>query len=534
MPTTSSPPPADLPGLAEAIRFQRDLYLYWRLIAQVGGAPLTTRQQVARPLLRRLRERLAAGAPDASPAPPTSATLDLSEGEDLRLFFIRRLLERLSLLRVVEGEVAQIAADSLAARDDRRDAGDGAPAPAPAGPTPTSAPTARRGPMARLVAAPPALMARYLAHPLAERVRLCARLWAAGGWWPEAPDPQGAPPRLLAPAPPRIAVARRRLLATLADLEPGTPLSTPEHANPSPEQRRPVATRPRRRQPAALSVASQRREVAHPGARLGGEALGGDLGAEAALDGPLRWLGYVTSDAVVADATSRLAAQGDLVDLNRREDTRTQPGGLRVGLVALALRREFWPLANGQDVALAAGIAADEARLIERHGRLVAQSNLSLIAYPPLTAPELLTLDSCAREDGFDQTARYQLTRDARATARALGWGAASVAERLAALTESPLPANMRVTLADWERHVARARLIPAITLLETPDHTGLDAMLADPTARGWVARRLTPTAALLVAESLPLARGWLLRHGRLPAVTQLDPADGLASTTPV
>ncbi|HUY78211.1 MAG TPA: helicase-associated domain-containing protein [Ktedonobacterales bacterium] len=500
--------PAEEPGLAAAIRFQRDLYLYWRLIAQAGGAPLTTRQQVARPLLRRLRERLSVGAPEPMPppcAPPGRGSshahggvspdlADLTEGEDLRLFFIRRLLERLSLLRAVASET---------------DSAGGASAAPAAADTPPAAPppSVRRASAARLVAAPSALMARYLAHPLAERLRLCARLWAAGGWWPERADAQAAPPRLLAPAPPRIAVARRRLLATLADHEPGAPVPLPEHSAHVHSIRRVGAQRApsahARRQPATTRPSGFRQDTPRPEDSLADDEL-----TLTSLYGPLQWLGFVTTEAIPDEASA-----GDPGD---------HAGGLRVGVAALALRREFWSEVDAHDDALRAG----ETRLAERHGRLVAQSNLSLIAYPPLTALELLTLDTCASEVALDQTARYQLTRAALAAARAGGWGAAEVAGRLGALAGAPLPANVRVTLDDWERHVARASLTPDVTLLEVRERATLDALLADPAARGWVARRLTPTAALLIAGSLPLARGWLLRHGRFPAVTQLTPPD--------
>jgi len=521
---TAHDAPADEPGLAAAVGFQRDLYLYWRLIAQVGGAPLTARQQVARPLLRRLRARLSLGAPRAFAAPPASVggarhpsapALDLAdpgEGEDPRLFFIRRLLERLSLLRVVEG-AANRAADGSAER------ASGLPM-ALGGADARAVPGARQPASMRLIAAPPALMARYLAHPLAERLRLCARLWATGGWWPDHPDAQSIPPRLLAPAPPRVVVARRRLLATLADHEPGAPLpDTPTHP---PGAQRPGGQRgsgPRqRRLSTPLRAHSPRHSATHPQPGPNNDEL-----TWAALDGPLRWLGFVTDESRPDDLPGDDATDAP---------ARASAGGLRMGLAALALRREFWlgDETRGQARGATPGeeyndaLATEDARLVERHGRVVAQSNLSLIAYPPLTAPELLALDTCASEVALDQTARYQLTREALATARASGWGAAEVAGRLAALAGAPLPANVRVTLDDWERHVARASLTPDVTLLEVRDPATIDALLGDPAARGWVARRLTPTAALLVAESAPQARAWLLRRGRLPAVIRLTP----------
>ncbi|HLY32717.1 MAG TPA: hypothetical protein VKQ36_16965, partial [Ktedonobacterales bacterium] len=97
----------DNPGLAEAIRCQRDMYLYWRVIAQADGAPLTTHGQIARPLWRRLREQLERlPSPGASVSLPTlaesAAQSDPDEREQPRLMFLRSLLERLGLLRVTD------------------------------------------------------------------------------------------------------------------------------------------------------------------------------------------------------------------------------------------------------------------------------------------------------------------------------------------------------------------------------------------------------------------------------------------------
>jgi len=143
-----------------------------------------------------------------------------------------------------------------------------------------------------------------------------------------------------------------------------------------------------------------------------------------------------------------------------------------------------------------------------------------------LSAPELLTLDTCATSLALDQTARYRLTREALANARAAGWGVAEVAGRLAALTGKELPTNVRVTLEDWERQGARLRLTPDVMALEARDPAVLDALLADSEARAWVTRRLTPTLALLTSDGPALVRAWLLRHGYMPAVIHHYPAE--------
>ncbi len=63
------------------------------------------------------------------------------------------------------------------------------------------------------------------------------------------------------------------------------------------------------------------------------------------------------------------------------------------------------------------------------------------------------------------------------------------------------------MTLADWERQNERVQLAPDVTVLEVREPAILDRLLADPAARAWVERRLTPTAALLVPAHAPRVR---------------------------
>ncbi len=408
-------------GLAEALRFQRDLYLYWEGAARLGGVPLTARRLVSRPALRRLLEPL--GADDASDASP-----DAPENERPRAYFLRRALERLGLLR-------------LSGEDGAR----------------------------RLEAAETRVMARYLARALAERVELLARLWATGAWWPDHPE-RGETPGLQAPAPPALARARRHALDAVSAAAPGSVIELAPRA-PALERLRRGAGQ------AGHGGARNHKGPARPPARLAALA-GGDETLAAALAGPLTWLGLTRWDGERAAWVA--------------------------GLPALALR-------NGPEQAAET--------LAEAHGRVVAQSNLTLIAYAPLTAPELLTLDLCAARESLEQAARYRLTRQSFARARALGWDAAQATARLERLTGAPLPGPMRVALADWERAAARLRLTEGATLLEVPSAQTLDALLADRAGAAWVIRRLTPTAALIHPDDAPHARAWLLRHGHLPAM---------------
>ncbi len=417
----------DIVGLSEAAIFQRDLYLYWREAHASDGMALTTRGYVTRPALRRIRTVMARARTDSVRTGAEAA--DLAEGEDLRLFYLRRLLERLGLLRA-----------------------------APNG--------------SQLVATERGEITRYFAQPLAERLRICARLWVAGGWWPDRADPAAAPPRLLAPAPPRTALARRRAFEMLAARSPGERVAIPPP---------PLA------QAKGMRSRGQRKDLgklAHPtGADGESETL------RAALLGSLAWMGFVA----MADGVDGGEPSGE-------------PTWCRTGIALQALVPE-----------------ADTSQIVERAGRVVVQPDSSLVAYPPLSAPLLLTLDTCAEALSLDVVARYRVSRAALSRASQAGWSTEEVIRQLEALSGTALPANVRASLADWERHVARLRLTPNASVVEMRTAELMDALLAERATREWVERRLTPTAALLVPERVPQVRGWLLRHGELPALLRSD-----------
>ncbi|HEU5348847.1 MAG TPA: helicase-associated domain-containing protein, partial [Ktedonobacterales bacterium] len=200
----------------------------------------------------------------------------------------------------------------------------------------------------------------------------------------------------------------------------------------------------------------------------------------AALIGPLHWMGLVVRRDVSASGERRLVVSDGV----------------------LALRNE-----------------PDDTLVRTTAGRVIVQPNLDVLAYQPLTAPALFTLDSCATRVSLERVARYRLTKDDATRARQLGWSADDVAQRLEALSGTALPGNVCVRLADWARAASRLRLTSHATLLTTATAAVLDALQADRDARGWVLRRLEPTVALVRTEDIESVRHWLLAHGEFPAV---------------
>ncbi len=406
--------------LSAAARFQRDLYLYLRAAREMEGLPLTTRGYVSRPALRRVRALLQAADGHALAEPDA----DLAEVDDGRLYFLRRLLERLGLL--TKDEAAERATQ-------------------------------------RLVAAPSDQIAAHFARSLAERLRICARVWVAGGWWPDALDTRAAIPGVMTPAAPRIALARRHLIESLALMRPGETGTIP----------------------AATTHGRPARKL--PGARMRQTPPTPEMDTEttrAALTGPLVWLGFMRLSAGTPDEYIAEAACG--------------------------------ALASSADIELA-----------EAHGRVTIQPDLSIVAYPPLTAPLLVALDLYADLERLDRVGRYKLSRVALARSGRGSWDADALAGRLERLTETPLQANIRVTLRDWQRKGERLHVIEDAAVLELDDAALLDALLADRAARGWIERRLGAAVALIAPGHVADVRAWLLRHGELPATLY-----GLVHTT--
>jgi hypothetical protein len=397
--------------LSAAARFQRDLYLYLRAAREMEGLPLTTRGYVSRPALRRVRALLQAADGHAL----AESDADPAEVDAGRLFFLRRLLERLGLLT----------------RDE-----------------------ATERPTQRLVVAPSDQIAAHFARPLAERLRICARVWVAGGWWPDAPDTRAVLAGVMTPAAPRIALARRHPIESLAMMRPGETGIIPAATTHGRPARRPSGARVRHTPPTPEMDAETTR---------------------AALTGALVWLGFVRLSAgkpeeyIAEEACGALASSADI------------------------------------DVG-------------EAHGRVTIQPDLSIIAYPPLTAPLLVALDLYADLQRLDRVARYKLSRVALARSGRGSWSADALAGRLERLTETPLADNIRVTLRDWQRKGERLHVIQDAAILELDDAEPLDALLADRAARGWIERRLGAAVALIAPGHVADVRAWLLRHGELPS----------------
>jgi hypothetical protein len=80
----------------------------------------------------------------------------------------------------------------------------------------------------------------------------------------------------------------------------------------------------------------------------------------------------------------------------------------------------------------------------------------------------------------------------------AAGWSEERILATLESASGTPLPQNVRHTIADWAREYERVHLHRDVAIVEAPDPATLDLWLADPALGAGLSRRLTPTVALV------------------------------------
>ncbi|HEY7347317.1 MAG TPA: helicase-associated domain-containing protein [Ktedonobacterales bacterium] len=330
----------------------------------------------------------------------------------------------------------------------------------------------------------------FFAQSVAERARRSFTAWLDGAFWNEL---LYLPDVTLRPQPPETAhpETRRARLVALSLLG--------EEAPEGWVSRMALLTLARLRQPHLLFPPRGRGQVDRYSAAgnpfgLDFRPRGGALSRSdswlrvegaflaAVIEGPLFWLGAVDLDEAAAG----------------------EPLAYHLSPVGLALLgKGAWPQALTET----------------ESGRLVIQPNFEALALPPLSESLLYFLDQVAERQSLDQAALYRLTRERWLSALQRGESAARLIERLEDLAGTDLPQNMRYSLLEWERQAQRVRLYRGVALLETPEAALLDALLADATLAPLILRRLTPTAALIDRQRLPLLYQALLERGQLPRV---------------
>lgn len=191
-------------------------------------------------------------------------------------------------------------------------------------------------------------------------------------------------------------------------------------------------------------------------------------------------------------------------------------GGLLANMISHAL---LWlgVVDLGSDAAgkpVAFRITAAGARLIghaealpesERQGKpFVVQPNFEVMVMAP-EARAIWRLLLCTDLARHDLVSVYRLTKESVLRARAGGLNPEDLQEFLSSNSRKALPQNVRQCINDWARGYKRT-LLEKVTLLEVEDAEVLDELLASRRLKGFLARRLTPTVALI---KLPRTTAW-------------------------
>ena len=132
------------------------------------------------------------------------------------------------------------------------------------------------------------------------------------------------------------------------------------------------------------------------------------------------------------------------------------------------------------------------------------QPNFEVLVMAP-EARAIWTLLLCADLARHDRVSVYTITKESVLRARAGGLSSTELQDFLTSNSQKAVPQNVLQCISDWARGYKRTVLQKA-TLLEVEDAEILDELLSSRRLKGFVARRLSPTVALI---RLPRTTVW-------------------------
>jgi hypothetical protein len=467
------PPPEQARGelpityvLAGSARIcQRDLYLVWSA-ARESALQLTNVGLLRMPDLKRVAPQLLM---------PEKVTTGKKESDLRRIFFLRRLLTALGLLRTGEGAGSNVI--------------EAAPAPP------------------------------FLGADPAERVRLSYHTWRDGAWWNElwATTPTRAGTAIADFAPQQAVAARGKVLGTLIRLarrgSDNSWISLAEltdtihdHAYEFLIDRAMAESQSHyyyynrtSASPYGYNALSWTWERYLNDEEAGWEGVEGVFIRTVLTEG-LYWLG--------------------LVDLGYAHKTAAEGGAAPVGLLAVRLTdMGRWLLLGAQAPALPV-----------ESGRVVMQPNFHVFAFDPVSDNVLAKLDSFAVRLRAERAVEYEITRDSIYRAQQGGQQVGAILAWLENVTGAPAPQNVTRSLEEWQAAFEQLIVRPRVGWVQVAAPELADAMLAMPDMAGAIIKRITPTSLLVHADKVDDVELALLIASELPARTS-KPADARQSS---
>jgi hypothetical protein len=357
----------------------------------------------------------------------------------------------------------------------------------------------------------------FLTAPPIERVRQSFQIWRDGSWWNELwrttiEGGTRASGRISDYAPPKVGAARRTVLETLAHLSAdqekmqGTPCpwialelfsdylhdrdeeflvdrETAERMAGGYYDRWSYTTY----SPYQYNTLGWVWDAFARSAEKGWEGVE-RLFIETVLTEGLFWLG--------------------LVDLGYARPVTPQGGAVPAGLLAVRLTdMGCWLLAGGPQPAVP-----------EETGRVVVQPNFRIFAFDPISDGVLARLDSFATRLNAERAVEYELSRESLYRAQLAGQSVTGIRTWLEQVTGAALPQNVSRSLDEWQAAFERIVVHPRVGWLEVASPDLADAVLAHPTLAAAVIKRASPTGLIVQIDRVDALERALLAAGELPA----------------
>lgn len=437
---------------------QRDLYLVWSAareqqltLVSNGLLSMADLKRVAKQLL--IPETIAKGA---------------KESDYRRLFFLRRLLSALDLLK------RELQTGDLQAQPDRG----------------------------------------FLTLSPIERVKASFESWRDGAWWNElwatyVPGHTRASGSAVDFAPPQIGQARRKVLETLVKL-----------ARPQADAQGWVGLD---------DIADYLRDrdeeflIDRKTAETQYQAYRYSYYSQAPLS-PYQynqlmwqWEAYAKSEEDGWNGVERLFIQAvlteglywlGLVDLGYARPVTAEGGKAPEGLLAVRLTdMGRWLL-----------LGAAQPVIPEESGRVVLQPNFRIFAFDPISDSVLARLDSFANRLRAERAIEYELSRESVYRAQQEGQTAPQIAAWLEQVTGSTLPQNVARSLDEWQTAFERIIVHRQVGWVEAASPDLIDALLTDPKLQKAIVKRATPTGLIVRSGKIGAIEQALLAAGELPS----------------
>ncbi len=159
------------------------------------------------------------------------------------------------------------------------------------------------------------------------------------------------------------------------------------------------------------------------------------------------------------------------------------------------------PSAQEEETAKQTALLAAQAPELTRS--LIVQPNFDIMVLAPLQNMTLLQqIDRFANPSSMGDVAMYRISKESVMRGMRAGLSGPDILDILQNNSRVPVSQNIIASLNDWNNEYERIVVRPSVHLLEVPDATILDKLMADPKAAANIEKRLGPTFALIKGKA--------------------------------